>query len=81
MRTRAIQFDDITVQTDRQTERETGTCLRGNSQEKLTISVSLTVQFTVRTSPCFNTLLDTVKSTSINFGTERQTGGKRETDM
>lgn len=50
-------------------ERQTGTCLRGKSQEKKTISVSLTVQLTVRTSPCFNTLLDAVRSTSITLGT------------
>lgn len=79
MRTyKAIQFDDVIVQTNRQMERETGTCLRGKSQEKKTISVSLTVQFTVRTSPCFNTLLDTVRSTSITLGTEKQTGGERD---
>lgn len=58
------------VQVGKQTGRQTDTCLRGKPQEKKTISVSLTVQFTVRTSPCFSTLLDTVRSTSMTFGTE-----------
>lgn len=59
-------------------ERKTGTCLRGKSHEKKTISLSLTVQFTVKTSPCFNTLPETVRSTSNTLGTETQTG-ERET--
>lgn len=41
---------------------------------KKTTSERLTVQFTVNTSPRFNTRLDTVKSTSMSGDTDGQTG-------